>query len=138
MAWFLAALAGTVLLVSGVVGGEPALVAVALLAPVPFAALWGRGWPAGLIAGYAFWLVAFGSLPAYVAYQVYFAVEYLARLRTASPPAGCGGLVAAGAACGPYGWSAAWATRTATARTGASHRPPPACPGSGGRVAASG
>ncbi len=80
MAWFLAALAGTVLLVSGVVGGEPALVAVALLAPVPFAALWGRGWPAGLIAGYAFWLVAFGSLPAYVAYQVYFAVEYLARL----------------------------------------------------------
>jgi len=78
VAWVVAALAGTGLLGYGVAAGRPALVAAALLAPVPSAALWGRQYKAGLIAGYAFWLVAFGSVPAWLAYQVYRVVEYLA------------------------------------------------------------
>jgi hypothetical protein len=55
-------------------------VAIALVAPMPFAALWGRQYPAGLIAGYAFWPVAFGSVPGWLAYQVYQGVEHVVRL----------------------------------------------------------
>jgi hypothetical protein len=61
-----------------VVTGLPGVVLVALLAPVPFAALWGRQYVAGLIAGYAFWPVVAGSLPAWLAYQVYRGAEYVA------------------------------------------------------------
>ena len=75
--WFVAALAGTGLLGYGVVTGQPGVVLVALLAPVPFAALWGRQYVAGLIAGYAFWPVVLGSLPAWLAYQVYWGAEYV-------------------------------------------------------------
>lgn len=88
--WFLAALAGTVLLVYGGFSGRPLLLAIALLAPAPFAVLWGRQWTAGLIAGYAFWPVAFGSVPAWLSYQLYRLVEHLARrlgqLRPAATP----------------------------------------------------
>jgi len=76
-AWLLAAVAGTALLGYGVATGRPLLVAVALLAPVPFAALWGRHYPAGLTAGYAFWFVLFGSLPAWLAYQAYRVAEWI-------------------------------------------------------------
>jgi hypothetical protein len=79
VAWFVAAMAGTVLLLYGGFSGRPALMAIALLAPVPCAVLWGRQWTAGLIAGYAFWPVAFGSLPPVLAYQLYRLVEHLAR-----------------------------------------------------------
>ena len=54
--------------------------AVALLAPTPFAALWGRQWPAGLVAGYAFWPVFFGSVPPLLAYWVYEAAERIASV----------------------------------------------------------
>jgi hypothetical protein len=77
--WFIAALAGTATLIDGLIANLPLLVALALIAPIPFAVLWGRQFRAGLIAGYAFWLVVFGSLPAWLAYQVYRAVEYVAR-----------------------------------------------------------
>jgi len=76
--WFAAALAGTGLLVDGLWTTNPALVAIALAAPAPFAVLWGRAWPAGLVAGYAFWVVVFGSLPGWLAYQGYRGVEYVA------------------------------------------------------------
>ena len=52
----------------------------ALVAPVPFAFLWGRQWPAGLVAGYSFWPVLAGSLPGLLVYQVYRAIEWLAKL----------------------------------------------------------
>jgi hypothetical protein len=77
--WFIAALAGTALLLWGAATRDPWLVAVALVAPVPFAGLWGRQYVAGLIAGYSFWWVAFGAGPAWLAYQLYRAVEFLAR-----------------------------------------------------------
>jgi Protein of unknown function (DUF1353) len=78
--WFAAALAGTSLLIVGAATGQPVLVAIALVAPVPFAALWGRQYAAGLIAGYAFWPVAFGSVPGWLAYQVYQGVEQAVRV----------------------------------------------------------
>jgi len=79
VAWFVAALAGTGLLLYGLTGHWPWTV-VALVAPVPFAFLWGRQWPAGLIAGYAFWPVFFGSVPGILAYQVYRGAEWVAKL----------------------------------------------------------
>ena len=75
-AWVLSAVAGTVVLVVGVLTGNPVLTAAAVVAPVPFALLWGRQWAAGLTAGYALWFVAAGALPAWLAYQVYRAVEW--------------------------------------------------------------
>jgi hypothetical protein len=80
VAWFAAALAGTGLLILGAGTGQPVLVAIALVAPMPFAALWGPQYTAGLIAGYAFWPVAFGSVPGWLAYQVYQGVEQVVRL----------------------------------------------------------
>jgi hypothetical protein len=80
VAWFAAALAGTSLLIVGAGTGQLVLMAIALVAPVPFAALWGRQYTAGLIAGYAFWPVAFGSVPGWLAYQVYQGVEYTVRV----------------------------------------------------------
>jgi hypothetical protein len=80
VAWFAAALAGTGLLILGAGTGQPVLVAIALVAPMPFAALWGPQYTAGLIAGYAFWPVAFGSVPGWLAYQVYQVVEHAVRL----------------------------------------------------------
>jgi hypothetical protein len=76
IAWFVAALAGTAVLVAGAATGNLLAVALALVAPIPFAALWGRQWSAGLIAGYAFWPIASGSLPAWLAYQAYRLAEY--------------------------------------------------------------
>lgn len=80
IAWFAIAVAGTALLVYGVRADRPALVAVALLAPLPAAALWLPAWPAGLIAGYAFWVVVFGSAPGWLAYHAYRLVEAMVRL----------------------------------------------------------
>ena len=76
--WFAAALAGTGLLVYGLWTTSPIPVAIALVAPALFAFLWGRAWPAGLIAGYSFWVVVFGSLPGWLAYQIYRGAEYVA------------------------------------------------------------
>jgi hypothetical protein len=77
--WFVAALTGTGLLVYGLMGHWWFAV-VALLAPVPSAFLWGTQWPAGLVAGYSFWLVLFGSAPGWLAYKLYQVVEWLAKL----------------------------------------------------------
>lgn len=75
--WFLAALAGTVLLGVAIATSTWWLLAVALLAPLPAAALWGSQYGAGVIAGYAFWWIVMGSVPAFVAYQLYRAAEWI-------------------------------------------------------------
>jgi hypothetical protein len=85
-AWFATALGGTGLLVYGLVAMRWWFVLLALLAPIPAAALWGRQFMAGLTAGYAFWLVVAGSLPAFLAYKAYQAIEWVAwRLRRMRP-----------------------------------------------------
>jgi hypothetical protein len=88
--WFAAALAGTALLIYGLTTLTWWLVAVALLAPIPAAVLWGRQYLAGLMAGYALWLVVVGSLPAFLAFKVYQGIEWLAwhlrRIRPANRP----------------------------------------------------
>ena len=68
------------------------LVLVAVVAPIPFALLWGRQWTAGLIAGYSFWIVVLGFTPSWVAYQLYrlaeLIVQLVTRRRPATPKAG--------------------------------------------------
>jgi hypothetical protein len=89
-AWFGAALGGTALLAYGLVTLTWWLAAVALFAPVPAALLWGRQYMAGFTAGYAFWLVVAGSLPAFLSYKVYEAIEWVVwrfrRMRPANRP----------------------------------------------------
>lgn len=86
--WFAAALAGTAVLVWALISRWWWLGALALVAPVPAALLWGRQFVAGLVAGYAFWLVALGSVPAWLSYHAYLVIEYVAvwlrRLRPAN------------------------------------------------------
>jgi Protein of unknown function (DUF1353) len=86
--WFAVALAVTGVFGWGLLQGWWRLIVVGFVAPVPASLLWGRQWAAGLVAGYAFWLVMLGSAPAWVAYQVYRVIEYVAlwirRLRPAN------------------------------------------------------
>jgi hypothetical protein len=77
LVWFVAALAGTVLVGVAIATSAWWLLAVALLAPVPAAVLWGKQFGAGIVAGYAFWWVVLGSLPAFLAYQAYRLVEWV-------------------------------------------------------------
>lgn len=73
--WALAAAVGTMALVVGLARGAWGLVALALVAPIPASALWGRQFRAGLIAGYAVWWALAGSAPAWLAFTAYRAVE---------------------------------------------------------------
>jgi hypothetical protein len=75
--WLLAALTGSALLALGAVTANVPLIVVSLVAPVPFAVLWGRDILAGIVAGYAFWPVVLGGLPAFVAFHAINAVELL-------------------------------------------------------------
>jgi hypothetical protein len=84
--WFLAALAGTALLVYGIVTTQVLPILVAVVAPVPFAFLWGRQWSAGLIAGYSFWIVVMGFVPSWVAYQLYRVAELVVQLVASRRP----------------------------------------------------
>jgi len=78
--WFAAALAGTALLVAGIVTLTWWMILVALVAPIPFAFLWAEQWPAGLIAGYSFWIVVLGFAPSWVAYQLYRLAELVVQV----------------------------------------------------------
>jgi hypothetical protein len=94
LVWAVAAGLGTVVLVAGLVQDERMVVVAALVAPVVAAALWGRQFVAGLIAGYAVWWALIGALPAWTAYKLYQGVEGLVWLvrrqrhaRAGVPPA---------------------------------------------------
>jgi hypothetical protein len=85
IAWGIAAVVGSVAFVRGIVEGDAVAVAVGLIAPAVAALLWGREYVAGLVAGYSLWWVAFGSVPAWLAYKAYQAVEWVVyRLRMGS------------------------------------------------------
>ncbi len=84
--WFAAALAGTATLVAGIATGQLMLVLLALVAPVPFSFLWGSQWAAGLVAGYSFWVVVFGFVPSWIAYQVYRVAELVVQFVAGDRP----------------------------------------------------
>lgn len=63
VAWLVASALGTAALVTGVLVGAPVVVALALLAPLAGALLWGRQWVAGVVAGY---MAVFVTLPTLV------------------------------------------------------------------------
>ena len=73
--WFLCRARGHGAARLGIVTTQLLPVLVALVAPIPFALLWGRQWSAGLIAGYSFWIVVLGFMPSWVAYQLYRVAE---------------------------------------------------------------
>jgi hypothetical protein len=85
IAWGVAAVVGSVAFVRGLVERDAVAVALGLVAPAGAALLWGRRYVAGLVAGYSLWWVAFGSVPAWLAYKGYQAVEWVVyRLRLGS------------------------------------------------------
>lgn len=86
--WALAAVVGILVLVWSVVAGEPLVAMAAALAPVPFAALWGRrDFRAGVAGGYTLWFVGLPTLVNLVFYWAYAVVEQLVRLgRLLRPP----------------------------------------------------
>jgi hypothetical protein len=75
--WGLAAVVGSVAFVVGLLEGDAAQVAAALVAPGVAALLWGGQYGAGLVAGYSLWWIVFGSLPAWLAYKLYQVVEWV-------------------------------------------------------------
>lgn len=85
--WFVAALCGMALFVAGLVTMTWWWVAVALLAPIPAAALWGERWRAGLIAGYALPPIAGPATAAWAGYAAYWLVEEGVRRVLALRPA---------------------------------------------------
>jgi hypothetical protein len=56
------------------------MILVALVAPIPGSLLWAEQWPAGLIAGYSFWIVVLGFAPSWVAYQLYRIAELVVQV----------------------------------------------------------
>ena len=91
--WGLASVAGTALLVHGVVHRRPGQVVVALVGPAAAAPLWGRQAVAGVVGGYALWVVVLPTAASLAGYGTYWAVEEgVRRLRTlgrrrGAPPA---------------------------------------------------
>lgn len=78
--WVLAALAGIATFVVAAVNGNVALMLAALVAPLPFALLWGKQYGAGLIAAIAApWLLP-PTVFAALGYGVYLASEFVVGL----------------------------------------------------------
>lgn len=79
--WALASLLGTIMLVVGIATATPVMVVAALAAPLVAAGLWGRQYWAGVIGGYAVWLVAVPALTSVgMFYVAYWPIEQLVRL----------------------------------------------------------
>ncbi len=79
--WALCAFAGTWLLVQGVTHQNGEQVAVALLGPLVTCPLWGRQYWAGVVGGYALWVVLVPAGTAIGAYYlIYWPIEQLVRL----------------------------------------------------------
>lgn len=78
--WMTLAAIGIVTLGAAIVGRYPVLLAVALLAPIPAAVLWGpRRFRAGVIGGYTLWLITLPALGNIAAYALYEVLERLVR-----------------------------------------------------------
>lgn len=91
VAWGLAALAGTALLVASVVLGAPLLAVAAIVAPAIAALLWSRReYPAGLIAGYALWVVVIPGVASFAGYGAYWLAEHVVRMLRRTKPANRG------------------------------------------------
>ncbi len=86
--WGLAAVTGIALFVLGATGGNLALSAIAAVAPVPFALLWGEEAPAGLIAGYGVLVVGPPTVGVLIGYGVYWVVEWMAVWLLSARPGG--------------------------------------------------
>ena len=87
IAWGLTALAGTALLVASVVVGAPVLALVALVAPSLAALLWSRReYAAGLIAGYALWVVVIPGAASFAGYAAYWLAEHVVRILRKTKP----------------------------------------------------
>jgi hypothetical protein len=70
------ALIGIAVLGWGIAREDPIMIVGALLAPAVAAILWEEQWRAGVIAGYALPIVILGSVPAIVAFHVYWIVDW--------------------------------------------------------------
>lgn len=78
--WVLASALGTIMLGVGIATAAPVMVVAALAAPLVAAGLWGRQYWAGVIGGYAVWLVAVPAVTSVgMFYGVYWPVEQLVR-----------------------------------------------------------
>lgn len=91
LVWALAALAGTALLVASIVLGAPPLAFVALVAPAVAGLLWSRReYAAGVIAGYALWVVVIPGAASFAGYGAYWIAEQVVRLARKSRAANRG------------------------------------------------
>lgn len=77
--WFACSMAGTALLVHGIVTRSPGEIALALLLPLPAGVLWGKQFWAGVIAGYAVWFVVIPALASWFGYACYRVTEEMVR-----------------------------------------------------------
>lgn len=75
--WTVLSLAGTVILVDGIVTGSLRLVIAGLLLPIPSAALWGHQYGGGLIAAACSLWLAPPTILAMIGYGVYWILEKL-------------------------------------------------------------
>lgn len=78
--WVLGAASGIAALVAAIVTGTPLLLVVALVAPLPFAVLWGRReMYAGVVGGYTLWFAILPTLFNVLVYGIYMLAEVVAR-----------------------------------------------------------
>jgi hypothetical protein len=77
--WLMASVAGTALLIHGVVKGSPTEVVMALVLPLPAGALWGKQFWAGVIAGYAIWFIVVPGAASWFGYGCYRVAEEVVR-----------------------------------------------------------
>ena len=64
----------------GIASANALAIAIAVVGPFVGAILWGRQYWAGVIAGYAVWLVAVPSLASLIGFAAYWLVEQAVRL----------------------------------------------------------
>jgi uncharacterized protein DUF1353 len=78
--WALASIAGTSLLVSGLISANIWLVLAATIGPFVGALFWGRQYWAGVVAGYGLWFIALPAIASLIGYAVYWVVEQVVRV----------------------------------------------------------
>lgn len=86
LVWGLAAACGLVVLVAGIATGHPWWCVASLAAPAPASLLWGKGFRAGLIGGYALPVVVIPALASIAGYSLYWIIEEGVRRLRSIPP----------------------------------------------------